>query len=466
MKNIASDAAIVLDGKAAEMAKMQELQEKLNCRAVITEHSAGWKASLLEPRTRNEYEKIFSSDGNQVLFLPTKNNCGGFNGISMPLMLSREKGIADKPDSALYTQDYAPRITQLPDSSRSYITNGLSSHIRSYDENLKPLADVDLTAINPELSRINDFHCGTQAHYARALSPQQVKETREYVVALDPTTCQPRWTREIECHCGKGIFEAPDGAVYVSSRKNENYCLLVFSKDGKEKGAIELGGIPEAVAFGRDGSVIVSGSGIGMKAIRPAKLLPGRYSTKWHDTTREFSTFTPSKDGRSLFAMDNSNSRNRLARIDVDTGKPLWEQSDPSSHLLDFRVINEEIYTLAESGDTKSAVMTRFDCDGKILWRDTVPAGGLDRWHGGSITPKGDFVFESKDDGSLHFLHPRKEGETKETLQLGLINTEDVMEAFRDRLAEERENPGPQGSGVEDTEHFVIIDDLKLEKKS
>ena len=465
MKSLTSDAALVFGGKASEMASMQKLQRQLNCEPVLTERSAGWKASLLEPRGVNEYEKLFTADGKTVIFLPTKNNCGNFSGISTPLTLNREKGVEGMADAALYNQAYSPRIVQTPDGTRTFYADGLSSRIRAYDGEMKPAGDVELSSINADFSQINDFCCGTQAHYTRALSPHTGKDEKEYVVALDPVTLQPRWSREIECHCMKGIYEAPDGDVYVLSRKKKKDCLQVFSKDGKDKGTVVLGGIPNTVAFCRDGSVIVSGDGLGLRALKPARLLPGGHSVKWQNEGKGYDTLVLSQDGKSFFAADSGWSGNRLARIDADTGQPLWEQKDSSSHLLSFRVIGDEIYTLADCREDRSAVLTRFDSQGKVLWRDRIPAEGIERWHGGSITQKGDFVFESKEDGSLYFIHPRSDGETKETVQLGLMNTDEVMQKFRDRLAADRESPEPVGGAVEDADQFVIIDGMKLEKK-
>lgn len=465
MKSLTSDAALVFGGKASEMASMQKLQKQLNCEPVLTERSAGWRASLLEPRTRNEYEKLFSADGKRVIFLPTKSNCGTFSGISTPLTLNREKGVEGMADAALYDQDYSPRIVQTPDGTRTFYADGLSSRIRAYDGELKPAGEVDLAATNAEFSQVNDFRCGIQAHYARALSPHSGAETKEFVVALDPATMQPRWSREIECHCMKGIYEAPDGDVYVLSRKKKKDCLQVFSKDGKDKGTVVLGGIPDTLAFCRDGSVIVSGSGLGLRAIKPARLLPGGHSVKWQNEGKGYDTLVPSQDGKSFFAADSSWSGNRLARIDADTGKPIWELKEGSSHLLSFRVIGDEIYTLADSGKSKSAVLTRYDSQGRVVWRDEIPADGVEQWHGGSITPRGDFVFESKEDGSLFFIHPKEDGETKETVQLGLLNTDEVMQKFHEKLAADRESPAPAGGGVEDDDQFVIIDGMKLEKK-
>ena len=465
IESLSSDAAMVFGGKAAEMASMQKLQRQLNCEPVLTERSAGWKASLLEPRTGNEYEKLFSADGKRVIYLPTKSNCGNFNGISTPLILNVEKGVEGMADAALYAQDYSPRIVQTPDGTRTFYADGLSSRIRAYDGELKPAGEVDLAASNAEFSQVNDFRCGTQAHYARALSPQSGPDEREYVIALDPVTMQPRWSKEIECHCMKGIYEAPNGDVFVISRRKKKDCLQVFSKDGSDKGTIVLGGIPDTVAFGRDGSVVVSGGGLGLRALKPGRLLPGGHSVKWENEGKGYNSLVPSQDGKSFFAADSSWSGNRLARIDADTGKPLWELKEDGSHLLSFRVIGDEIYTVSDGGKSKSAVLTRYDSQGRVAWRDTIPAEGIEQWHGGSITPKGDFVFESKESGSLYFIHPREDGETMGTLQLGLLNTDEVMQKFRDRLAAERESPAPAGSVVEDADQFVIIDGMKLEKK-
>jgi hypothetical protein len=247
--------------------------------------------------------------------------------------------------------------------------------------------------------------------------------------------------------------------------RNDKKYLEIFTKDGEHKGMLEIPEYPRDVVFSGRDTMIIADDAAGVRAINPSRLKRGRYSTQWEIADRSYENFQFSRDGNYLYAMDNGWSRNRVAKIDARTGHIEWELKDPDSHLLDFRVIDDELYLFAESLRPDAAIMKKLDANGKLLWQDSIPASRIEQWHGGSITPKGDFVFESREDGSLYFLHPRRDSDTEESILQKLRQPDDIMEDFRDFLARKRATPAPEAEGIEDMDAFIIIDGVKIEKR-
>lgn len=464
LKNVGTGARMVFDGTAKELAGAQKLQEQLHCRPVLSAHSAGWRAALLEPGFPSEYEKIFRTDGD-VLFLPLKSNVGTFPGISTPLLLGREAGILERTKGSTPDQEYALRVRQTPDGTRTYITDGCSTHIKSYDEKMNRLGDYDLAALSSDYQGVHDFACGPTANYAFILPKQGAENSRDYLATLEPLTNKPLWIRELKLPARKGIFAAPDGTVYATVGRDDKKYLEIFTKNGEQKGMLEIPDYPRDVVFvGRD-TMIIADNVAGVKAINPSRLKPGHYSTRWEISDRLYENFQFSRDGKYLYGMDNGWSRNRVAKIDARTGHIEWELKDPDSHLLDFRVIDDELYLFAEGLKPDVAIMKKLDANGKVIWEDSIPASRIERWHGGSITPQGDFVFETREDGCLYFLHPRLESDTEENILQKLRKPDDIMKNFRDVLARRRATPAPQAEGIEDMDSFIVIDGVKMEKR-
>jgi hypothetical protein len=463
-KSLLSDAKALFGGTAEDLEETRKLIERLNCTAVVTEHSAGWRGSFLEPLFPCEYTKISFDGGDRLLFLPLKSNVGSFHGLSTPLVISSDKGVLERLDSGKFNQSYALTVRQTDDGARTYIT-GFEPDIKSYDDKMNLLHEFDLSTLNPEYGSVHDFRCGSHANYAFILSRQNSADPKDFLAALDPMTNKPQWIKELKYGARKGIYEAPDGTVYASVGRKSKVYFEIYSKQGDYKGALELPAVPYDVTITNNGTIIMNLQQMGVRAINPSRLKPSRYTTAWEITDREYWNFQPSSDGKYLYAIDNGYSRNRMVKIDAATGHREWEQEDPSSHLLDYRVINDELYMLAEASKPDRAIMKKLDGGGKVLWEDSISASRIERWHGGSITPRGEFVFETRDDGCLHFMRPKKDGETEAGMQKDLRRFDNLMDEFREGLAKDRKVPAEQASQVEDFDQFVIIDGLKLDKR-
>ncbi|MDQ7824325.1 MAG: PQQ-binding-like beta-propeller repeat protein [Candidatus Eremiobacteraeota bacterium] len=465
MRDAASAASGLFGATAKEYEKALENDRKFTSTPVLFGNSAGWKAPLLEEGERGEYEKIICAGGDKVLILPLRNNCGTLKGTAV--FVSPEKGVIEKPDVNKIGQQYAQRITASFDGSRTYITDGLSSHVKSFDESLDFVADMDLASYHADFGRVNDFRCGVKANYAFVLSPQNASDDKDYLVALEPSTNRPLWHRELPHLQKHGVFEGPDGSVYAVTDDHGAFALHKFSRDGKEKGVMAMEGRPRDIVFQKDATMVMNIEGGGVRALTPSSRKPGNYTQKWAITSKEYYGFQPSRDGSSLYGIDNGWSRNRLAKIDAETGSVLWEKDAKDSHLLDFRVINDEIYTLSQGHDHKTVFMRKFGADGKTLWEDSAPLGELGQWHGPAITPKGGFIFAGDRDGSLYFMHPRRDGETRESIAAELSNPHEA-EYFRERVLEMAEAgpvEKPDEKKIVEEDQFLIIGGLKIKKK-
>jgi len=230
---------------------------------------------------------------------------------------------------------------------------------------------------------------------------------------------------------------------------------------------MEFDSTPEGMIFRPDGSIVMSFENSPMKIVTPSKLRPGRYQAAAMNTEKSYRSFQPSKDGQSFYGIDNGWSRNRLARINADTGRVEWEKDESAtSHLKDFRVINDEIYVLSDGRGT--VYMRKYDAGGKLLWEESAPLGELDQWHGPSITPRGDFVFGSQRSGFIYYMHPKKEGETEESIARELTRPQVMEDFLKDATARvqeaSREEPGT-AAAIEEDDRQLVIDGIKLEKK-
>jgi len=465
LRNLSAQAGEILGPMTKEYAEAQKNAAMLTSTPVVTEKTAGWRAPLFDDGYRKEYERVDVAGGESMLFLPLKSNCNNKWGTTA--MMHPVRGIIDAPDMEYFGQEYAQRITPSPDGTKTYVTNGISAHVKSFDENLGLLADVDLATFNSDFARIHRFTAGKHANYAITLSPRVTPDApdRDHLVALDLTTGAPRWFKEVD-HL-HAIFEAPDGAVYaVANRKGRNF-VHHFLPDGTEKGTMEFDSTPEGMVFRPDGSIIMSFENESMKIVNPSKLRPGRYQAAAMNTKNSYRRFQPSKDGKSFYGVDNGWSRNRLARINADTGRVEWEKDEgATSHLKDFRVINDEIYVLSDGRGT--VYMRKYNADGKLLWEESAPLGELDQWHGPSITPRGDFVFGSQRSGFIYYMHPKKEGETEETIARELTRPQTMEDFLKDATARaqeaSREEP-VNAPAIEEDEVQLIIDGVKLKKK-
>jgi len=148
-------------------------------------------------------------------------------------------------------------------------------------------------------------------------------------------------------------------------------------------------------------------------------------SLKTYRNTRHYppteDKFEPSVDKESLFAVDskqNSPAGYSLVKINTETGRIEWKRERYTEKFIDYRVVNNEINLLTANKDQNSVTMTKLDSQGNILWEDTLPmkAGENNIGTMNCISDRGDFIFGC-DDGNLYCLHPKMEGETKETIR-------------------------------------------------
>ncbi len=485
--NNAADPMKAFWGAAKEAGDAMQIHSQFPCTAVVTEGSAGWKAPLMGQGGTNCFVKSCSREDGNVLVIPLQNHGGGSFGT--PIVANREKGVIERPDVKPSGSSQALRAIQSPDGDRTYLTNSQSPLIRIYDGHFKPVAQIDITSLNPDYQRLLEFRSCKGADYAHILSTSV--SDRHYLVAFDPSTNAPKWTKQFENGFIRGIFESPDGTTYVAvdekipdsevnhskssgTGRDENHFLYIL-KDGEDKGKMEFKNTPVDLSFQKDGKMIVSLGTDGVKSIDPSRMNPGRYSEKWSIKEGRYKDFQPSGDGRSLYGVDHCDGfyrSHKFAKINTETGKVEWERKAFGEHFDDYRVINDEIHLLTSSEDRKTVHMRKLDAAGKTVWQDSVPLGEIDEYTEGMqscITPEGSFVFGGRQDGNLYYLHPRNDGETEDTIRQGLSKAgeEEIMQGFRDAVADKGDDSAAEreAAGIEEEEEFVLIDGMKLDKK-
>lgn len=463
--------------EASKEGKIRSLYPQLS---VISEKSAGWKASLTGTTGSgfgqlgtNCYVKVPLENDQGVLVIPLQNHSGGSFGKAV--VAHGEKGITTLPDILPFGSSQSLCLSKSPDGKTIYMTDWTYPTIKVYDEQLKQTATIDLASLDKDFNKLMKLKNGGNADYVY-MRPDDFSSGKGFFAALDTATHDLKWSKKFNASFTDGIFEDKDGNVYLlleeKEGKEKKHVIHMYSPDGKEKGNIGIEGDPSQIVFHDDGTMIVNLGRNGIKALTPSQKDSGSFSEKWKTKDMNLSNLQISKDGKSLYAVDLCDGFYRshiLVKIDLNTGNVDWVDKHFGEHFIDYRLINDDIYIVSSSEDRQKTNLKILDPSKKILWQDTVNSGEIDEYDEGQrnvVTPKGEFVFGERKGGNLYFLHPKKPGENEESIMLGLFDPEKEAESLKNvLLGDDDENPQAEKQVIDNESNFIIIGGVRVEKK-
>ncbi|MCD4782367.1 MAG: PQQ-like beta-propeller repeat protein [Candidatus Eremiobacteraeota bacterium] len=463
MKNLTSDIAKALMDKSQQTSEISKIRSGISLSPVVFAKSAGWKALISGRDGTNCLIKIpMSEDSDNMLVLPFKNHARQDYGA--PVLINFNKGIKAFPDVTPFGDKQGFMFAKSPDKKITYLYNSNSAKIEVFDESLNKTNTIDFSSI-PHHHKIRDFISTDKANYAFVSSKHF---TRGFLVALDPITNKHKWTKEFDKVISeRQMIEGPDGNICLAMGyyHNDDPSLHVFTADGDKVGKIPLENRVHEMTFRKDGLLIynVDGYPHGSPKLKAKALkFSGGKSVgsrdKW-GVKEDYRSFQFSNDEKSLFAVapkKNSNAGYSLVKINTDTGKVEWKRDKYTELFIDYKVVNDEIYLLTSDEDKRNVVMTKLDSNGNTIWEDSVPSeiGEYNIGKNNCISSKGDFIFGCND-GNLYCLHPKKEGETEQTIQKAISVKNEVIQDTKNAKKEE----------IRVQDDFVVIGGIKLERK-
>lgn len=465
LKSLTSDISNALLNKSQRASAISKIILKIPATPAVFTKSAGWKAPVLGQGRTNCFVKIpMPDDSDNMLVFPIKYPSGQDYGT--PVLVNFNKGKTAFPDITPFGDAQGFEFAKSPDNKTTYIYNSNSTKIEVFDESLKKTATIDLSS-NPRYGKIRDFISTDKANYVFISSKRFAKG---FLVALDPITNKPEWTKEFDkIISDRQMIEGPGGNIYLAMGydSDDDPSLHIFTADGDKSGKVPLENKINEMTFRKDGLLIYNVDGHPEESPKlKAKMLKDsggksvKFKDKW-EIEENYRDFQFSKDEKSLFAVDTScvpYRSHKLVKINADTGEVEWKRDKDDELFINYRVVNDEIYLLTSGRDKKNVVMTKLDSNGDTLWEDSVPLE-IDEYDIGkkdSINSKGDFIFGCND-GNLYCLHPKKKGETKQTIQKAISVKDEVIQESKSKKAGEKE--------IRVQDDFVVIGGIKLERK-
>jgi hypothetical protein len=443
----------------------------------ITAHSVVVKSKVMPDAAVHCCVKIPLDDGSgNTLVIPFYNWAGEDYG--KPVVYNDRQGIIGAVNHIPLSESaQGLSHARSPGGERIYIYNTNSSKVNVYDKILKNLAEIDFIGINPDAQKIKFFTCGKQANYA-FLGPEKLGSEKGYFFAIDKDTNNVLWSHEFDTVFSRGAFEAPDGGVCLSlgTWEKDEPKLLRFNSRGEKEQEISLPSGPNDIIYRDDGTMIVSvGGKIRNRALSSLKPASGRKNkfeslAQWSIFEKELENFQFSPDQKSLYTVDPKPGFHRshgILKIDSHTGQVEWKRERYGELIINYRVIGDDIYILTSGEEKKRILMTRLNAKGEETWQDSIP-GQIDEYDEGkttTINERGEFIFACAD-GNLYHVSPKKGDETAELVLSRLKKSR--FDERRSALMEQMEKENEQGASspkIQETEDFVDIDGIKLEKR-
>jgi outer membrane protein assembly factor BamB len=445
--------------------------------AEITAHSVVVKSRVMPAAAVHCCLKIPLDDGSgNILVIPFYNWAGQDYG--KPVAYNDRQGVIGAVNHIpLRESAQGLSAARSPQGERIYIYNTNSSKVNVYDKTLKSLAEIDFTAINPDAQKMKFFRSGKQADYA-FLGPEKLGSNKGCFFALDKDTHKVLWSHVCDTIFSRGAFEAPDGSVCLSlgTWERDKPKLLRFNSRGEKEQEISLPSGPNDMVYRDDGAMIVSVGGKikkrALSALRPASGKEEKFESlaQWSISEKELENLQLSPDQKSLYAVDPKPGFHRshsIVKINAHTGQAEWKRERYGELLINYRVIGDDIYILSSGEEKKKILMTRLNAKGEEIWQDIIP-GEIDEYDEGkenTINERGEFLFACAD-GKLYHVSPKKGDETAESIlsriQESRFGTR--KSALMEQMEREKEQGAPSPK-VQETEDFVDIDGIKLEKR-
>jgi outer membrane protein assembly factor BamB len=454
--------------KSKQLADARAIQRQAPASAFITGNSAGWKAQVLGAGGTNCYAKV-PIDDSSVLVIPLQNHGGGAFG--KPVVASTDKGIIAFPDVHPFGSSQGLGLAKSAGGERIYLFNQSESTIKIYNRELKEEATIDFSSLDPGYGAVKNLTSTPEADYA-FLKPRTLDMDGGYLVALDPVTHAPKWTKKFDSLFSDGIYVGPSGTVFLPITedigKPSGSVVHAYAPDGKELGTMRMADRVGDAAFLPDGTVVVNQGRKGVKALAPARV--GTLTVeKWALKDKNYCNFQSTSDGSALYAVDPCDGFYRshiLVKLDSRTGAVLWERKAFGEHFIDMRLVNGDLCLITSSEDRQTTHLRKLDSEGNIIWEDSLKTGEIDEYTEGMrecITPRGDFIFGGRQDGNLWFIHPRKQGETEESIQERLDRPKEIL----DELRESGPETGQDKLTLEiaDDGDYLVVDGVKLHKR-
>ena len=431
----------------------------------LSENSAGWKTSMKSGIDANSFFKVPLKKQGSVLVVPIKNDKADKWGKSV--IINSREGVEDLPD--VLPPGYAKNIgySQTTGGNRTFIYNKFSTEVMEYDENLSRMNSFDLKTMVPDGEVVNGFLAGSKGCYALVGKDNQ----ENTLVAFDPKTGEKMWSKDYGYASLKDFKEGPDGNIYLSMQLYfDRNAIMVFSPRGKKlrefgvekPGEFEFAGIGKALIC-EDGEL----QAVSLRRKSPLRSKKVGARQFW-SIDGDFHNLRISSDGNHAFAIDRMmvpGRRHSLCKIDLKTGKKVWQRDKYDENFIDYREINGKIHLVTSNSDGSETRMTILDENGKETWQDTakVSLDEKDTGTGNVVTPDGNFILGDKNDGTVYFLRPRQPGDTKEQIEQEISIEQRYMKESLNELESETGEISHEKQ-VEDQGSYIIIGGVKLRK--
>lgn len=457
---------------------------------VISGNEAGWSVKLMEQGKAGAFMKIPINNGNRFMIVPLENKMGGKH--VMPAIIDPEKGIIDSPDFQAFKDAGFLSFSKSPDGNDTYIYNSQSTRIDKYDKDMNQTGSIVLTTFDSSNYNVRTFTAGKNENYVFA---RKKDSNAGILIALDPKSGNPLWSKDYNNFFIQEIKEGPDGNIYVmmTGFYDAKASIDVYSPRGelinKYEGLKQPEGKtlkkgkklknPSNLTFTPDGNIVITDE----RAIRYIKtrtktgaIEKRKNPDEMWKIEGEFRNLQVSDDGKHIFAVDIESDFSRshnLMKINLETGKIEWQRKKKNEFFADYKIMGDNIALLTSDRNHQSAKMTMLDMKGKETWQGSHPCvmDESDIGKIGAITDKGDFMIGDKDQGTFTILHPVKPGETKESIEKSLLEGNSIRTDLHDEkervksenLKKAESNDEPK---VELHETFVVIGGIKLKKNT
>lgn len=478
IKNISGDEMNKFWEDSQRITEAVRVTSELSTTPMLSPDVAGWKAKLSGEGRANCFVKIpMPDDSNKMLVIPLQNHAG--RNFGKPALVDFEKGVVGFPDVKAFGNAQGFKFAKSPDKKTTYFYNFNSTRFDVYDEKLKKTDEVDLSGIDSSFGKMRDFVCTDSANYVFVSS---TNFENGYLIALDPGTNKMKWKQKLNSILINNITEGPDGNIYIAegSHDDGDGAIQVFSPNGEKVKQFKGLDDPHRIVFGNDGSVYTKDN-VTLRCLdlqKKGKLTPkGKLPGEIWSEEGDFERFELSEDGKSLIAVDNKGGFHRshsMVKFDSGTGKVLWERDGYGDCYIDHKIVNGEIHLLTapEKGTNitqRSVKMTKLDMDGNVTWEGVLPVK-IDEYEMGKInavTKNGDFTFGCQN-GNFYCLHPRKEGESEETIGKAIFigSKETIKLGDAGESAGKTEINGKIDPTIELHDKYVDIGGVRLNRKS
>jgi hypothetical protein len=157
-----------------------------------------------------------------------------------------------------------------------------------------------------------------------------------------------------------------------------------------------------------------------------------------------------------------------LKGIDPESGQTLWERKRLGERYVNHRVLDDRVclVTTVQDQGNSEVRMTHLDLQGNVLWEASLP-GEFDEYETAgrnTITARGEFILGGND-GSLHFVRPRRAEDTEDGLRAGLDLTDKVVSETMNAVRQAQARPEPQAPRIRESAQDIVIGNVRLDKR-